>query len=291
MTHASIFEKVFAALAASLLLAGCYTQTGSVREESEAPAEGYTDSRAAYDTTAADSGAYSDDSYESSRRHFYYDSYYPVVAVGVGFYDAWWYGYYPWYASVYWSWPYYGWGYYGAYYPYYGWGYYGGYYPYHPYHDGYAPYYATAYARTRTFGTTRGGGSTRGGSPAYGGRSVPSVSAGVRPAARLGGRGAETRVSTARGPARTSRLSPAAGSQSARRQVDRGNIREGWRSSVPRSRLNAPSSSGGSRGGERVSSGRSTSPPPSSGRSGGAPASSGGRAPSSGGSRGGGSRR
>ncbi len=281
MNHAPTYIKVLTAVAASLLVAGCYTQTGTVREDSDAPDYGSADSRPGYDTSAVDSGAYNDDTYESARRHFYYDYYYPYayppVSVGFGFYDAWWYGYYPWYTSVYWTWPYYGWGFYAGYYPYYGWGYYGGYYPYYDHHY---PVYGAPYARVRTSGVTRGGGYTRGGPATYGGRLAPSATAGTRTGSRAAGRDAVTQGSAGRTGARPGRVTPGYRGQASRRES--GYMRGGTRTSPPSSRLATPPSRSW-RGGERPSGGRSYSPAPSPGSRGGSSGPSGGRAPSSGG--------
>ncbi len=280
MNSSRSIAAVIVAIAASLLVAGCYTQPGTVREEGESPTA--ADNPTQYDTSAADSSAYSDESYDGARRHFYYDYYYPPVSVGVGFYDAWWYGYYsPWSVGVYWGWPYWG-GYYGGYYPY------SPYYPYYPYYGygyygGYYPYYGGSYA-VRTFGSTRGGGTTRGGYASYPSRLTPSGATGVRTSARTAGQGVGRSVPAVRTPSGSTRLAPSA--------TKRGGSRTGVRSTQPRSRLSSPPARSGGRsypspsvrGGGNYGGGRSYAPP-SGGRSGG-----GSRGGSSG-SRGGGGRR
>ena len=147
-----------------ILASGCYTQFGSVQDDSQD--DGLAEEQYAYDDSTAAA------EYENARRQFYYDNYYPSVMVGVGFGSPWYgglyhpygYGYYspwadPWYGwcgsvypayYAYWHNPYWG------YSPYYGHGgvYYGD-------NGGYVDHGSTPYGATRTFGSTRTPGSTR----------------------------------------------------------------------------------------------------------------------------------
>ncbi len=160
---------------AAVLLAGCYTQLGTVKDESKedesystrrdeysenegqdttAPAPGYSDRYRRYD----DDSYYDDNSWHPGYRgyfSFYYPAYYwPSFAFGVAYYNSWCFGSYwyydPWICGtpyLYYPWP-------GFYYP-----------PIYVYHY---PYYRfrNLYAvgggsgpvrRNRDFGSTRGG--------------------------------------------------------------------------------------------------------------------------------------
>jgi hypothetical protein len=174
---------VIAAVAASLVIAGCYTQFGSTEEEQ--PPDDVTYS----EPDSLGGGVVSAEAYEDARYRFYVNVGYPYWATSfsVGFWDPYPFDPWLWGPPAYWY-PY------GAYYsP--GW-----YYPpaaYYPpaywygepgvpYPGGYAAY------TNRTFGTTRGHGSAPTGGGAYqtspaglGGRSASTL--GVRPAStRLG---------------------------------------------------------------------------------------------------------
>lgn len=161
---------VLAAAAASLVLAGCYTQFGTTEEEQ--PADDITSSES--DTVEGEEMVVTE-AYEDARYRFYVNVGYPywTPAFSVGFWDPYPYDPWLWGPPAYWY-PY------GAYYaP--GW-----YYPppvaYYPpgywYGPPVAPYPGgyPAYAN-RTFGATRGYGSTRTGVGTY--RGVPA-SLGVR---------------------------------------------------------------------------------------------------------------
>jgi hypothetical protein len=112
------------AIVAVVMLAGCYTQMGAVRDDRD---EGYARQDDVYqdnatqeqvgvvtDSTEQESGAYDDDEYESARSRFYYDYYYPSFTIGLGYY-SWWRPWWGW-GSGYYD-PYY----YGSYYGYWGW--------------------------------------------------------------------------------------------------------------------------------------------------------------------------
>jgi hypothetical protein len=146
---------VFAAL---LMLAGCYTQFGSLRTPRE---DGSSSEYTQAEEPLADS--VSDEEYTNARQRFYDESYYPT-SVSIGFDYAW--GS-PWYSRSPWGW--YGSSWYGSpwyYDPLYGFN--GGYVAYHGYYGG--PYYGGGSAvgaprypgatrrigPNRTYGTTRG---------------------------------------------------------------------------------------------------------------------------------------
>ena len=108
---------VFAAIPL-FLFSGCYTQMGTARGDVD---EGYDSRSAGNDQTATNDQSAGDSTqpgdYDSARREFYNDSYYPsdypAYSVGIGY--GWrtpWYGYaYPWYFSDWYP-------YYGGFYPY-----------------------------------------------------------------------------------------------------------------------------------------------------------------------------
>ncbi len=149
----------------AMLVAGCYTQVGSTREDRYS--DEYTSQQSeAVDTTAYDSTAGQGDTYFDEygypRSRFYLGYYYPswvTFGVGYGVYDPWCWNW--WYADPFWA---------GYYYPslYGGWWYPG--YGYYPWYGGYGGYgghgygsHHGGYASVRQFGSTRGlGGVTRG---------------------------------------------------------------------------------------------------------------------------------
>ncbi len=132
-------------LLSGFTLVGCYTQVSSTRDDmfSEEYANQETETSAVSDDSTGDTGEYFDEN-GLPRERYYFDSYYPAVSVGFGWYDPYWYGYGSW-------WGYGGW--YG------GWG---GYYP--PYCGYYPPYYCyyPSYSYYDGYGVTRRTGSTRG---------------------------------------------------------------------------------------------------------------------------------
>ncbi|HTY58874.1 MAG TPA: hypothetical protein VMF59_08645 [Bacteroidota bacterium] len=282
MKHA-IRSLLFCSFAAVplLLLSGCYTQMGTARGDSD---EGYDSHNVANDETTADSTQPGD--YESARREFYNDSYYPYPAYSVGIGFGWntpWYGYgYPWY--FYDSYPFYGGFYpYGYWYPHAYPGYYGSY-----YHGGGGySHYGRPYA-TRRFGMVRSSGGSRSG------YITPTGGHGVVP-------GTAGRTGTARGvvtPATAGRRTTVNGTAAPR---GRGAARVTGRS-YPASRgtstRSAPAgTSSGRSGGGRVSSapaggGGHAAPSGGSARGGGGGGGSrGGSGGGGGGSRGGGGRR
>jgi hypothetical protein len=280
MKHAIRFLFVcsFAAIPI-FLLAGCYTQMGTARGDSE---EGYNNSysqNAANDDTSADSTQPGD--YETTRREFYNDSYYPppAYAVGIGFgWNAPWYGYgYPWY--FYDSYPFYGGFYpYGFWYPHSYGGYYGNY-----YHGGggYA-YYGRGYA-TRRFGMVRTAGGSRSG----------YVSGGTAIAPNPAGRTFGTRGTVTPG-ATSARRGVVYGTPAARGRAPAGVTgRRGTAARGPSAR-SAPSGTTSGRSGGRSSSAPAGHSAPSGGgggRSGGGGGGSRGGGGGGGGSRGGGGRR
>ena len=171
-----------AAVAASLVIAGCYTQFESTQEDQPPDDIAYSES----DTLGG--GTVLTEGYDDARNRFYVNVGYPYwsPAFSVGFWDP--YPFDPWLYGppAYWY-PY------GAYYsP--GW-----YYPpaaYYPPGNWYgAPVvaYPSGYAgyTNRTFGATRGYGSARPGAGAY---RAPSATMGARPGATSGIRPAATRL-------------------------------------------------------------------------------------------------
>lgn len=278
----------------ALLLSGCYTQVGTVRNDrdTESPQEYTEEDEYAYEDTV------SQDQYQDARHQFYFGAYdsYPWLSFGYGYYDPWysrWAGYY----SPYWYDPVWGWC--GTSYPryyasLYGWGR-----PYDSWNSRGSYTYRTgsnvvvrpggAYGATRTFGSTRTpAGGTRGGTEV-----LPS---GARAGTGLGKRSTDVpllpRASTRRAedrPAGT--VSP--GSKSGSRS---GGSREGTRSGGENRGGNrryevapynppASSSPGNSGSGNSGRSGGSSAPAsaPSSSP---APSSGGGNAPANTGQRG-----
>ena len=164
---------------AVLSVGGCYTQLGTVDDA-------YNDTGIVEESAEPEVTEEFDRDYPPASYYVTFSYYHPGVSFGVGWYDPWYYGYYPawsyypwygWYCPppVYACWPYV---------PYYG-------YPYYPPyadHNGYYPgggYYGGGYSSpgtTRDFGNTRGltggTGRTRGGSPIVrtGNQSSPSAS-------------------------------------------------------------------------------------------------------------------
>lgn len=174
---------LMAAAAASLVIAGCYTQFESAQDEQPPDQVTYSES----DTVRGE--AVSTEGYDDARYRFYVNVGYPYwsPAFSVGFWDP--YPFDPWLYGppAYWY-PY------GSYYsP--GW-----YYPpaaYYPpgywyapppamYADGHAGYTNRTFGATRGYGATRGGGGAYRGAPATLGTSAATVS-GLRPSTtRLG---------------------------------------------------------------------------------------------------------
>jgi hypothetical protein len=257
---------VFAAVPL-FLFSGCYTQVGTARGDVD---EGYDSQGAANDQTASNNQTYPDSTqpgdYETDRREFYNNSYYPpdypAYSVGIGYGWGPWYGYgYPWYGGIY---PYsFGFA-----------GYYGGFYG----HGGGFAYYGRGGYPTRRFGMTRTSGGSRGGyaAPAGGGPFSPG------PAGRtVGTRGTIVNGRSPAGRAVVSGVPQSRGRAGTRMSM---HTQSGMRG--PSARY-APSGRSGGRG-YSSPSGR---PAPSGGGGhsggGGSPRSSGG----GGGSRGGGGRR
>jgi hypothetical protein len=288
MKHATRFLLCgFFAAIPLILFSGCYTQVGTARGDVD---EGYDYRTPANDQTAANDQSAGDTTqpgdYDSARREFYNDSYYPpdypAYSIGIGF--GWhtpWYGYgYPWYF-------YDGYPYYGGFYPY-AFSYphhYSGYYN----HGGGYAYYGRGYA-TRRYGMARTTGGSRGvyatpagghpGSPLPAGRT--GATRGILSTGRSSARGAiVARPPSSRGYAGT-RVSPRSqsgmrgpSSRSAPQGSSQG--RSGGRGYSSPSGHPAPSGGGSSRGGSSGGGG---------GSRGGGGSSGGG-----GGSRGGGGRR
>jgi hypothetical protein len=174
---------MIAAGAASLILAGCYTQFGSTQEDQPQDEVAYSESDTAEEVAVSEEG------YDDARYRFYFSVGYPYwsPAFGIGFWDPYPYDPWLWGPPAYWY-PY------GAYYsP--GW-YYPSpvvYYPpgywYGPPVAGYPPV-PVSYAN-RTFGTARSYGSSRTGVGAY--RPPTSTGLGISPGAVTGVRPASTR--------------------------------------------------------------------------------------------------
>ena len=264
-----IISALLLVIPSIFLMAGCYTQVGTMRE---GRGEGYDSGQAGerqaeegYDSTENVQGNdYYFDNSGYPRNRFYLSYYYPSFYAGFGYYDPWYTGYYnPYYYDPFWC---------GTYYPmvYAGWGHY-----YPPYYYGYYSYgYHSSgslrgFGKTRTIGYTRGGGNTRGGQPIYGGGSSgTSLPTGMRSASSTG-RGSTSGSVTAP----SVRKSPAGDARKGVRgaSVGRGgNTRGGSRTQVAQPRTpqrppqgnTPPSDNGGQRsGGERSGGGRSYTPP------------------------------
>jgi hypothetical protein len=284
--------SLFLAVAGSaLLISGCYTQVGTVRDE---PSREYSASEQEVDNESppadsgySENGGYGDNNgdYDRYRERFYYDYYYPpfgapwAFGAGVlmgGYYSPFfWNPWDPWYPGG------------GWYYPHSAFPYYGGRYrqPFAYYNNG----AGGRYGQTRNFGVTRGrSGSVRGmsGGAPYG---TSPTARGVTLPASGSSRG------TSRSPATTATTRSTTGHNSGRSgAVDRaGHGRTGGSRATGRYSTPPPpprSSGGGSRG---TSGGTRYSPPShppastgSTGRSsGGGGSSSGGSGGSRGGSR------
>ncbi len=272
-------------VASMLLMAGCYTQIGTTRDE---PSSDYSyndqDSNSQPDT--ASGGGYDDD-YWRYRDQFYSNYYYnpPMydpwgyrngIVMGGYYSPFWWNPWDPWYPGGGWYYPY------SSYSGLYG-GYYGSYYGGHGYYGAYAG--SPGHGTTRNFGVTRRSGSIRGtGTPPDLRRGASGSGSGSVALPSGNSRGSYRPAATPRAPsAATGRSNNGRKGEADRAGHNRtGNSRAGGRYSAPPPP--PPRSGGQSRGGERWTP--PPSPPPASSAPASAPAPSGG---SSGGSRGGGS--
>lgn len=259
------------------LLAGCYTQVGTVRPEgpeNSTQEQSTTDDGETYDNDSSqgENEYFDGNGYAEPRYGFNY--YYPTFSMGFGYgyYEPWywrqslWYSYY----DPFWC---------GTYYP----AYYAGWYP--PFGYYYPPYYSGGGYRytygggrggtTRTIGSTRGSGSVRGdggtisrGGSSSGGTSLPT---GVRSGSSVTGRAKEAtpKVSTSR---RKSDAGNRGGSRSGE-SVRGGSTRSGGskeatpprvrRETAPRPAPAPREDRGTQRGDAGQSGGRSYTPPPS----------------------------
>jgi hypothetical protein len=250
-------------------LTGCYTQLGSVRDESELP-EVYQEPAQLSDeetSDSADSGEYFDD--EGYPRHrFYFSYYYPYPHyVGVSFYDPWYWpycGYSLYYYDPFW------WGWCGTRYPvvYPIWYSSFDYYPHYYGHYSYSPYHrkSVGHGITRTIGRTRGEGSSRG-REGYGNRETQKD---IPPVVRAGSSSGRGSVSQSTGPKVSTSQRGSAVRRSARGTsgtrggtTRSGGGREGTRVSRPKQSQTPPQDTGGgNRGAVRPGGGRSVSSPP-----------------------------
>jgi len=173
---------MIAAVASSLVIAGCYTQLGSTQEDQPPEEVTYLESDSAGEDVV------SADAYDDARYRFYVGVGYPYwsPAFSFGFWDPYPFDPWLWGPPAYWY-PY------GAYY---GSGWYyppAAYYPPGYWYGGPAPVYPPGYGgyTNRTFGTTRGYGAMGTGGGAYRGATATSV---ARPGLNAGVRQASMRL-------------------------------------------------------------------------------------------------